>query len=151
MATIKGWFTMNGMHIPIMEGQSKAAAANKYMNSKHGKEVARLSSKTYTKKKENKFTDSYESAEKAADMFEFEKYQSFEKSYQEIVGDFYNKIGYSEKPHKTNAAEVERVSKTSEFGLLERGYRGNNKEEIQEYINQFKNGDMYIRSTKSIW
>ena len=147
MATIKGWFTMNGMHIPIMEGQSKAEAASKYINSKHGKTVARLSSKITNK---NKFTDSYESAEKAADMFEFEKYQSFEKSYQEIVGDFYNKIGYSEKPHKTNAAEVERVSKTSEFGLLERGYRGNNKEEIQEYINQFKNGDMYIRSTKSI-
>lgn len=148
MATIKGWFTMNGMHIPIMEGQSRAEAASKYINSKHGKTVARLSSKITNK---NKFTDSYESAEKAADMFEFEKYQSFEKSYQEIVGDFYNKIGYSEKPHKTNAAEVERVSKTSEFGLLERGYRGNNKEEIQEYINQFKNGDMYIRSTKSIW
>lgn len=148
MASIKGWFTMNGMHIPIMEGQSRAEAASKYINSKHGKTVARLSSKITNK---NKFTDSYESAEKAADMFEFEKYQSFEKSYQEIVGDFYNKIGYSEKPHKTNAAEVERVSKTSEFGLLERGYRGNNKEEIQEYINQFKNGDMYIRSTKSIW
>ena len=148
MAGIKGWFTMNGMHIPIMEGQSRAEAAQKYMNSKHGKTVARLSSKITNK---NKFTDSYESAEKAADMFEFEKYQSFEKSYQEIVGDFYNKIGYSEKPHKTNAAEVERVSKTSEFGLLERVYRGNNKEEIQEYINQFKNGDMYIRSTKSIW
>lgn len=148
MAGIKGWFTMNGMHIPIMEGQSRAEAASKYINSKHEKTVARLSSKITNK---NKFTDSYESAEKAADMFEFEKYQSFEKSYQEIVGDFYNKIGYSEKPHKTNAAEVERVSKTSEFGLLERGYRGNNKEEIQEYINQFKNGDMYIRSTKSIW
>ena len=45
MATIKGWFTMNGMHIPIMEGQSKAEAASKYMNSKHGKDVAKLSSK----------------------------------------------------------------------------------------------------------
>lgn len=49
MATIKGWFTMNGMHIPIMEGQSKAEAAQKYINSKHGKTVARLSAKTKTK------------------------------------------------------------------------------------------------------
>jgi len=51
MAAIKGWFTMNGIHIPVMEGQSKAEAASKYMNSKHGKIVAKLSSKKYTKQK----------------------------------------------------------------------------------------------------
>lgn len=43
MAEIAGWFTMNGKHIPYMKGQSKAEAAKKYMDSKHGKEVARLS------------------------------------------------------------------------------------------------------------
>ena len=45
MAGIKGWFTMNGMHIPILEGQSRADAAKNYMNSKYGKDVAKLSSK----------------------------------------------------------------------------------------------------------
>lgn len=60
MANIKGWFTMNGMHIPIMEGQSKAEAAQKYMNSKHGKTVSKLASKTYTKKKEQDANNSGE-------------------------------------------------------------------------------------------
>ena len=46
MANIKGWFTMNGMHIPIMDGQSKAEAAKNYMNSKHGKQMAKLNSKS---------------------------------------------------------------------------------------------------------
>ena len=32
MAGIKGWFTMNGMHIPIMEGQSRAEAAKNYIS-----------------------------------------------------------------------------------------------------------------------
>lgn len=51
MAEIAGWFTTStGQHIPYMKGQSKAEAAQKYMSSKHGKTVARLSSKTYTKK-----------------------------------------------------------------------------------------------------
>ena len=57
MAEIKGWFTMNGMHIPIMEGQSKAEAASKYINSKHGKTVAKLSSNKYTKQKKLKYKD----------------------------------------------------------------------------------------------
>lgn len=64
MAEIKGWFTMNGMHIPIMEGQSKSEAAQKYINSKHGKIVAKLSSKT-TKKE---YKDYYE-GEKAIGSF----------------------------------------------------------------------------------
>ena len=33
---------MNGVHIPIMKGQSKADAAKKYLNSKHGKDIANL-------------------------------------------------------------------------------------------------------------
>lgn len=49
MATIKGWFTMNGMHIPIMEGQSRAEAAKKYYASKYGKTVAKLSSNATNK------------------------------------------------------------------------------------------------------
>lgn len=144
MATIKGWFTMNGMHIPIMEGQSKAEAASKYINSKHGKDVAKLSSKTNNK---NKFTDSYESAEKAADIYSFNINKN--KTVQECAKDFYDKIGYNSKPNKTTESELERVAKTSKFGLLERGYRGNNKEEIQEYINQFKDGDLYIGSQRA--
>ena len=35
MAEIKGWFTVNGIHIPIMDGQSKGDAVKAYMNSKH--------------------------------------------------------------------------------------------------------------------
>lgn len=67
MATIKGWFTMNGMHIPIMEGQSRAEAASKYINSKHGKTVAKLSSKTNNKKKELKDMTRKELAEYIVD------------------------------------------------------------------------------------
>lgn len=52
MAGIKGWFTMNGMHIPILEGQSRADAAKNYMNSKHGKSVSKLSSKKSVKGKQ---------------------------------------------------------------------------------------------------
>lgn len=100
------------------------------MNSKHGKAVARLSSKTSIKK--NKFTDIYESAEKAADIYSFDRNKN--KTVQECAKDFYDKIGYNSKPNKTTESELERVAKTNKFGLLERGYRGNNKEEIQEYI-----------------
>lgn len=53
MAGIKGWFTMNGIHIPIMEGQSKADAAKKYMESKHGKTVAKLATKKSGKSTNN--------------------------------------------------------------------------------------------------
>ena len=55
MAEIKGWFTMNGVHIPIIEGQSKTEAAKKYLGSKYGKDVAKLSNKG---SKTEKFTDS---------------------------------------------------------------------------------------------
>jgi len=142
MATIKGWFTMNGVHIPIMEGQSKADAASKYINSKHGKTVAKLSSKTTTKKKENKYTDSYESIEKAADDY----VKDDTKGLQERAYNFYDKLGYTDKPNVINKEELERISKTSEFGLLERGYRGEN---TQSYIEQFKRGDLYIGEQRS--
>ena len=55
MAEIVGWFSLKGgAHIPIMKGQSKAEAAKKYYTSKHGKDVAKLSSKTRTKSEGNK-------------------------------------------------------------------------------------------------
>jgi len=59
MGNPTGWFTMNGVHIPIMEGQSKAEAAKKYMNSKYGKTVAKLSTKSSNNKNKsyNKYTD----------------------------------------------------------------------------------------------
>jgi hypothetical protein len=41
MAEIYGWFTMNGRHIPIMKGQSKAEAAEKYLSNKHVKTASK--------------------------------------------------------------------------------------------------------------
>lgn len=29
---VKGWFTINGVHIPILEGESKTEAAKRFIN-----------------------------------------------------------------------------------------------------------------------
>lgn len=49
MAEPIGWFTVNGVHVPIFDGQSKTDAYKKYINSKHGKDVVRLSNKQQDK------------------------------------------------------------------------------------------------------
>ena len=139
MATIKGWFTMNGMHIPIMEGQSRAEAAKKYYASKYGKTVAKLSSKT-SAKKQNKFTDSYESLEKAADLYQ----DSNSSDLRQSAKDFYDKLGYTNIPTKISNNEFDKLTQDSKFGALERGYREVNGISTQEMITQFKNGDLYI-------
>lgn len=37
MAEITGWFTMNGVHIPIMNGESRTDAAKRFLDKKVGK------------------------------------------------------------------------------------------------------------------
>lgn len=78
MAEITGWFTMNGMHIPIMKGQSKTEAASKYMNSKHGKTVAKLSSKT--KGKSGSKNISKEDMDNAVFEYTTSRYQTINKN-----------------------------------------------------------------------
>lgn len=112
MAEIAGWFTMNGKHIPYMKGQSKAEAASKYMSSKHGKTVARLSSKK-TNKTENKKEDiSYTSEIKKQEIID--KYNISEgesASIKDYTSDGYLSIN---KELKDNYGDISKCSREVE-------------------------------------
>lgn len=128
------WRTIGGRRVFIKDGEDLETAMKN--SGKFGNDKTNLK-------------DSYENLEKVADKFEYKKFQSFEKEYQEVVEDFYKEIGYDAKPKITNEIELERVARATKYGLLERGYRGEDKEKIQDYINQFKKGDLYIGSQRA--
>ena len=57
MAEPVDWMTINGVHIPIFEGDSKIGAMKRFYDSKHGKSIMNLKnynkSKSMTKKDSN--------------------------------------------------------------------------------------------------
>lgn len=97
---VKGWFTINGVHIPILEGESKAQAAQKYINSKHGKEVAKLSSKTSSNKSISEQTteklQKYGVEKVDLEKFKPEEQKEISKRLEKYVGEY-----------KTNLKSVE--------------------------------------------
>lgn len=122
------WRTIGGRRVFIKTGQSLTDAMKK-------------SGKFKVKRKEdNKYNDSYESVEKATETYDLDSTATIDKRAKE----FYDKIGYGEKPSKVSEAEFEKLAKESKYGVLERGYRGSSEEQIQDYMNQFKDGDLYI-------
>lgn len=136
MAEIVGWFSLKGgAHIPIMKGQSKSEAAKAYMNSKHGKTVARLSSKTYTKKKETN-ESSIKNILKNNDNYDIEDGVKM-LNHNKITEAVMDKLGFSDKPTIVNKLDPN----------LETLYRGYHGEKAQDYIKQFKEGNNYIPST----
>lgn len=83
MAEPIGWFTVNGVHVPIFDGQSKADAYKKYIDSKHGKDVARLSSKSNTKsinKKEKTKKDLEKQLDEGLNDLDFDELNSVYKN-----------------------------------------------------------------------
>lgn len=91
MAEIVGWFSLKGgAHIPIMKGQSRAEAAKKYYASKHGKTVAKLSSKKYTNKSDSNDT-SFTSKMKKEDIAKKYNINQWEQS---TIND-YTGVNYS--------------------------------------------------------
>ena len=61
MAEITGWFTINGVHIPIMEGQTKATAMKAYIDKQVKKQASAKAKSNSTKSskdnKDNKISD----------------------------------------------------------------------------------------------
>lgn len=144
MANIKGWFTMNGMHIPIMEGQSKAEAAQKYMNSKHGKTVSKLTSKTSPKKGgiESEVESVVKKGEELDSMFQNAKYKNSPDRGQAIANDFYKKLGYGDKPEVISKEAYQKELKTNNLGELCRGIQATDSQ-MADYMKQYKEGELY--------
>ena len=144
MAEIAGWFTVGGRHIPYMVGQSKAEAAKAYMNSKHGKDVARLSSKTYTKKKEassgNKQLDNYrnmnaeEVNQLSSKLFSQKSSEIFDEGlngnsdYQKVV----RELGLNDKPKVLSEKEFNNQIKDNT--PIYRGVKGTTKWDGKDYV-----------------
>lgn len=144
MATIKGWFTMNGMHIPIMEGQSKSEAASKYINSKHGKTVAKLSSRTNGKKSsiESEVDSISKKGEELADMFKDSKYNNYSDKGQAIANDFYTKMGYGGKPEVVSKEAYQKELANNKLGELCRGIQASDSQ-MTNYMKQYKEGELH--------
>ena len=66
MAEITGWFTMNGNHIPIINGESQASAAKRFLDLKnkqkrnYAKKGKTVTSKKYTKKLDTRDVKRYQ-------------------------------------------------------------------------------------------
>lgn len=58
MAEITGWFTMNGNHIPIINGESQASAAKRFLDLKNKQK--RNYAKKYTKKLDTRDVKRYQ-------------------------------------------------------------------------------------------
>lgn len=105
MAEIVGWFSLKGgAHIPIMKGQSRAEAAKKYYASKHGKTVAKLSSKTSSKNKSEDI--GYESKITRKELMDKYNISSEERnSVREYTADGYKDINEQLIKYKGNLDE----------------------------------------------
>lgn len=151
MAEIVGWFSLKGgAHIPIMKGQSRAEAAKKYYASKHGKTVAKLSSRTNGKKGgiESEVDSVFKKGEELDGMFKDSKYNNYSDKGQAIANDFYNKLGYGDKPEVISKEAYQKELKNNKLGEICRGIEADDTR-MESYMKQYKEGELHTSGSGS--